>query len=81
MDKIPIILIKTESMVAIWPDWVMFKKMPKICKGSRGIITFSMQSEMMFLNSSSMLFRLLPVILVMPNPNKNAKNKAVIIVA
>ena len=65
-------------MVAIWPDWVMFKKMPKICKGRRGIITFSMLSDMMFLNSFNMFFRLLPAILVMPSPNRKAINKAVI---
>ena len=75
---IPMIWINTVIMLIICPDCVMFKNIPNICHGSNGIITYFIDIEIISLNSLSMSFRLSPNILLIPNPNKNAKNNAVI---
>ena len=49
-----------------------------MCSGRSGMITFSIASEMISLNSSRMRFRLPPLILALPRPSRNARNRAVI---
>ena len=60
------------------PEYDIFKNIPKMYIGNKGIITDAITRSMMPLNSVSMVFNVSPLLTEIPIPNINARVKAVI---
>ena len=79
MANITMITLKNNpSTVATCPSAPILIKIPKIKRGSRGMIAFSIIRVMISLNSCNSSFVLSPSIAATPNPITNARTNAVV---